>query len=201
VGAAGQRRLSPEGRHGGYLLALYEALLDYRNEIVHRRIFAIADGRLSIGPIENRRPVLELGRGQLTMLARVALISARSLIGDTHYGLHEARLVRYWLDQIPSCHGLPLFGDPEPVLEDIRLVVRGDGVRFPADLARLREQMAARYAGRPVLFNLEVVATVDGEPQCAWRFPYDRVPGDAVCEFRPGSHSEHAIPVSDIVPR
>lgn len=183
-----------------YLLALYEELLDYRNEIVHRRCFTAADGLLSIGPTEKGRPELKLDRKELTVLARVALTSVRYLVGDAYYGLHEVRLVTHRLDQIRKCHGLALFGGPEPVLEDARLIVPGDGTRFSADLAWLREQVTVRHPGKAVLFNLEVVGTVDGKAQYAWRFPYDRVPGDAVCEFRPESHSEYAVCVSDIAP-
>lgn len=182
-----------------YLIALYDTLLDYRNEIVHRHVFAVSNGTLTIGPTEEK-PALELHRDELVVLTRVAVASACFLTGEVDYGCHAGRLLRHHLDQIQKCHGRPQFGDPQPVLENVVLVVPGTGSGFPAELAWLRNQLAAMHPGKAVLFNLEVLGTVADEPRYAWRFPSDRVPNDAVCELRPGSHDEYAISPSDIKP-
>jgi hypothetical protein len=134
------------------------------------------------------------------VLTKVALAAAHFVTGDADFGHYEGQLFRHRLDRIEKCHARPQFADPEPVLENVVLKVPAEAGAFPADLAWLREQVARPYPGKTVFFNLEVLGTVEGEPQCAWRFPYDEVPEDEVCEFRPGSHGEYAVSLTDIRP-
>jgi hypothetical protein len=182
------------------LVALYGRMRDYRNEIVHRSVFRVSGEALGIGPTQKGEPELELSRDEILVFARLAVACARFLAGKADYGCHEHRLLRHQLDQIQKCHGLAKLRDAEPVLENIVLVVPGDGRSFPADLAWLRGTLAARYPGKAVLFNLDVLGTVDDEPRCAWRFPSDQVPSDALCELQAGSRSEYVISPSDIKP-
>ena len=183
-----------------YLIALYGGLLDYRGEIAHGPGFDLSADRLTIAPTKGGKPPLDLDRDQLTVLTKVAVAAARFLIGEVQFGPYQRQLLKHDLDRIQKCHNLPLFADPEPVLENVLLIVPAEAGVFRADLAWLREQVARRYRGKTVFFNLEVLGTVGEEPQCAWRFPYDEVPEHQVCEFRPGSHAGCAVSPTDIRP-
>jgi hypothetical protein len=104
----------------GYLLALYDRLLKFRNEIVHRNKFSVSDGKLNVTADGQ---ILELDRSELGAFVRVVVAVAKLLVGDFLWGRYIDRLLKYHLDRIQRLHGLNEFKQVKPLIVNVILKI------------------------------------------------------------------------------
>lgn len=177
-----------------YLLALYENLLDYRNEVVHRNRFHVADDWLIISTAR-KADSLELDRGRLGALVKVAVSVVDMLAGAAAYDQEADAWLKYHLDRIHDLHGLPAFGQTQPLRVNVELKIEGENGVFRADLRAMRDVLTRIYPNATVVADLKILGLLGGEPVASWVFPAGSVPDSEVLELQSSSYVEHQYPL------
>lgn len=183
-----------------YLLALYDNLLKFRNEIIHNNKFSVTQGKLKVTAIKKGQLyTLELDQSELGAFVRIAVAVAYLLTGIMSFGRKEDRLLKYYLDQIQKLHGLSGFNQAKPLLVHVRLKVPIEEGIFPADLKFVRQEIRRIHPNADVLFTLEIIGLVNDEPCIAWLLPIDAVPETDLLELRSNSLAEYrtSLPEED----
>jgi len=181
-----------------YLFALYDNLLKFRNEIVHRNKFFVSDGKLIVTTATNGPSyTLELDRGELGAFVRIVVAAANLLTGNLSFGCWVDRLLKYHFDQIQKLHGLDKFKQAKPLLESVILKVPIEEGLFPVDLWFVRQKIGSIYPNADIQFNLKIIGLVNDKPQIGWFLPVDAVPKIDLLELRSDSLKEYRILLSE----
>jgi len=178
-----------------YLFALYDKLLDFRNEIVHRNNFSVSDSKLRVTAKER---TLDLDRSELGAFVRIVVCVAKLLTGDLPWSPHIDRLLKYHLDRIQKLHCLNEFKQKEPLIVNVILKVPIEGEIFPADLKFVREKISQIYPNADVRFNLKIIGLKNGKPCIGWNLPADAVPEEDLLELRSDSLKEYRLTSSEL---
>ena len=145
-----------------YLFALYDNLLKFRHEIVHKNKFSVSDEKLKVTTTTNRHSyILELDPSELGSFVKITVAVAKLLIGNLSFGHQVDRLLKYHFDRIQKLHSLSKFYQAEPLLVNVILKVPIEGGVIPADLKFVRERLAQIHPNAEVLFNLEIIGLVN----------------------------------------
>jgi hypothetical protein len=161
--------------------ALYENLLPFRHEIVHRHSYQVSDGVLVVVDTKSDdRGELRIDRHRLGSLARFVIGLGACLTGKAPLDQHMTLRMRYYTDQIADIHGAGVFDQKEPLVVNVKLSVPEEEGTFAADLGQVRQEVQRIHPGRDVLFNLVLCATRDDDSVWKWEIPYDAVPSDTV---------------------
>jgi len=177
-----------------YLLALYDKLLKFRNEIVHRNKFSVLDDKLKVTA---KGQTLELDRSELGAFIRVVVAVAKLLVGDFKWGRYIDRLLKYHLDRIQKLHGLNEFKQAKPLIVNVILKVPMENGVFPADLKFVQQQISRIYPNADVHFNLKIIGLENDKPCICWYLPRDAVPEENLLELRADSLKEYRISPSE----
>ena len=168
-----------------YLFALYDKLLKFRHEIVHRNKFSVSSvGKLEITTTTNGQlHILELDPSELDAFVKIAVAVAKLFTGNLSFGSLVDRLLKYHLDRIHKLHGLHEFNQAKPHLVNVVLKVPIEDTLFPADLKFVRQKLAQIHPNADVLFNLEIIGLVDDKPTDRWKIPVEAVPEIDIIEL------------------
>lgn len=123
-----------------YSFALYERLLDFRHEIVHRYSFKVTAGGLEVSrKTDSGTDVLALTKPQLSALVKVVVAFSRLLKGDLTLNSEHQAFIEHYLDQLTHAHGLPAFGRTHPPrIVSVVMKLRVTDGRVEVDLRRAR---------------------------------------------------------------
>lgn len=177
-----------------YSFALYKSLLKFRNEVVHRHNFSVSGNKLVVDTtVDGHSYTLVLDRSELGALVRVAIASAKLLIGDLPFGSQVDRLLKYHLNRIQKLHALPEFKQAKPLLVNVILEVPVEKEPFPADLKFVRQEVSRIHPNADIQFNLKIVGLANEKPSVNWFFPADKVPETDLLELRANSFEEYCI--------
>lgn len=157
-----------------YYYSLYENLLQFRNQIVHRNGFSVEGGTLRVKLDDGES--LILGPSQLDSLMKVSAFLIPVITEDCKLGPYQRALIRYHLDQLAETHRLPPFGDRCPLLFNVEYHVHQNNGVFTIDLARVRKRLGETGRDREIHFNLDVVKFIDDEQVDKCSITNDMVP-------------------------
>lgn len=157
-------------------IGLYQALIPYRNAIIHNRWGRLTDGALDFN---FRRAGVTY---QLSMSFDVVLVLADvadllgSMLVEKSSDEHKLDSLRWLLDKIAFLHGCAPFNIRQPRYFQIerRTALPGSGP-VVVDLAAAREMMDRQAFGGPVRYDLTVIAEGPSE-SFTWRIPAVQVP-------------------------
>ncbi|MDH2901651.1 MAG: hypothetical protein PXY39_11850 [archaeon] len=161
-----------------YLLSLYEKMLKFRNEIVHRQNFRVQNGSLKVDSAERSVTYrLELNLSEIGYLVRVVITAAKCLAGLLTFDKQIEVLVKFSLDRIQKLHEMALFNAQEPRIVNVILKIQADdNAQFIADLDFVRNNLSSTYSGFSIFFNLRAEGLEDDSVSAVWNIPYDQVP-------------------------
>lgn len=164
-------------------LGLYQGLIPFRHEVVHRHLYEVTDGVLTIKDSSFESGVLQLDRHELGSLARFVVGLGLVVSRERPLDLHLETLMKYYADQIARIHGGESFRQKEPLRLRVKLSVPEEEGAFVADLSQVRKEVARIHSARDVLFDLDVIAVRDNVAIWRWSIPYDEVPNEEFLEL------------------
>jgi hypothetical protein len=175
-------------------ISLYDNLLRFRNEIVHRHEFQMVDRKLVVKVTENGKTyVLELDYDRLAAFVRTSIALVKILDGTLVLGEFEEQCLNYHLDRIEELHGKGTSGQKKPVIVNVVLKVPIAEGKGSVNLALVRQRLSRNFPDASVLLNLRIVGFVDGTPSIAWSFPTDCVPEGDSFELQQNSYEEYQV--------
>lgn len=156
--------------------SIYENLLPFRNEIVHRHSYEVSDGVLVVVDTRKGHGELRIDRHRLGSLARFVIGLGNCLTEEAVLDQHMTLLMRYYADQIADIHDMDVFDQKEPLIVNVKLTVPEEEGTFTADLEHVRREVHRIHPGKEVLFNLILHAVRGEEIIWKWEIPYAAVP-------------------------
>lgn len=160
-----------------YILRLYSRLLMFRHEIVHRYNFSVENKTLKINRLENGKTyTLKLDQKELGYLVRIVVLVSRLLMTNNNIGDKDDCLLKYYFDNVYKCHGLSLFEQKEPIIEDVILKIDKEGDFFPINMKYIKEKLNDIFPNVYVIFNLDIIGRIDNKPFIRWSFSFDELP-------------------------
>lgn len=168
------------------LIALYEHLEPLRSTIIHQRHFKTSAGSLQVSSSKGGviGPSVSVSDAEIRKLSLLLVSVLHCIRGTWILDSFREKRLRRTLDELAPIHRLPVLGQLEPVLKNIR-VYRLEADPIELDLQPLRSEALKRASQQDVVFRLRiVVVSNDGKTVEAFQYPFEELQGPTLTVWR-----------------